>query len=170
MCRDHIVCGRKRQELSWELLPRGRTLKLQLSAHQSLFSYSASAITALPVLGAALSIRMDWITTSFKTHYTYFKDTKGKAEYLGLSQEKKWEPSFLCPGLPCRNSIFNPAWDISNINYGKECSWLRREKAKKNINCQVTSRVSFFQISVSIAMWNTGEVSNLLTQNPNIGP
>ena len=125
--------------------PSGWTLKLQLSAHQSLFSYSASAITAFPVLGAALSIRMDWITTSFKTHYTYFKDTKGKAEYLGLSQEKKWEPSFLCPGLPCRNSIFNPAWDISNINYGKECSWLRREKAKILILCQVTSRFHFFR-------------------------
>lgn len=68
--------------------PRGWTRELQLSPHQSPLSYSASAITAFPVLGAALSIRMDWITTSFKTHYTYFKDTKGKAEYLGLSQEK----------------------------------------------------------------------------------
>lgn len=45
----------------------------------------------------------------------------------------------------------------------------QKRKSKKEY-CQVTSRVSFFQISVSIAMWNTGEVSNLLTQNPNIGP
>lgn len=62
----------------------------------------------------------------------YFKDKKGKAEYLVLS--RKGEPSFLCPELPCGSSIYNTTWDTSNIKYGSVGSWLRRERAEKNIH------------------------------------
>lgn len=85
--RLHVVYGSRWQELLWELL-LGDGHRAPAQSSPSPFLLSTSAITAFPVLGAALSIRMDWITTSFKTHYTYFKDTRGKAEYLGLSQRK----------------------------------------------------------------------------------
>lgn len=63
-----------------------------------------------------------------RTYYAYLKDRKRLNSWFW----RKWETSFLCQGLSC-SGIYNTGWDTSQINYKRERSWLRGEKAKKTI-------------------------------------